>query len=117
VKVRFRIDWENRPLYSINNSAHFVTNSHPFMTTQGWKAIDVSAAKKENPELEISTLQVGDLLITYDGSTEEIISLTEQEMAPLSTKVYNFKTDGNNTYYANGYLVHNALDKAIMAQE
>jgi intein/homing endonuclease len=78
------------------------------MTTEGWKAIDVLAAKQENPELEITTLQIGDLLIIYDDSTEEITSLTEQKTAPLSTKVYNFHTDGNNTYYANGYLVHNA---------
>jgi hypothetical protein len=82
------------------------------MTTEGWKAIDVPAAKKENPQLDITALQVGDRLKKADGSTEEIISIKVQLFAPLSTEVYNVKADGNNTYYANGYLVHNKLEKA-----
>jgi len=101
----FRIPRSNRPLYAINGSSHFVTESHPFMSTKGWKAIDVAAAKRENPDLEITKLTIGDVLITLDGYMP-IMSITEQ-INLMDKMVYNFETDGDNTYYADGFLVHN----------
>ncbi|MDR3169368.1 MAG: hypothetical protein LBU27_06525 [Candidatus Peribacteria bacterium] len=109
VLIPLKIKWANRPLYAINDSAYFVTESHPFMTTQGWKAIDVVAAKKENPDLEITPLVVGDVLITVDNGQQLVERISIQTL-PWTSFVYNFMIDGDNTYYANGYLVHNKQD-------
>jgi hypothetical protein len=108
VLIPLKIKWANRPLYAINDSAYFVTDSHPFMTTEGWKAIDVGAAKRENPELDINELVVGDVLITLEG--QQLVETISVQTRPWTSFVYNFVTDGDHTYYADGYLVHNLPD-------
>lgn len=93
----------NRSLYSINGGRFFVSEEHPFMTSEGWKSI--------NPEKNSSTspvrgrLAVGDTLVTKEGG-ETIFSIEKQSDSP-STKLYNFSLGGNHTYFADGYLVHN----------
>jgi hypothetical protein len=92
-------------LYSINNSDFFVTAEHPFMTIEGWKSIDPKATDRELPGFKAGYLSVGDTLITATG-TVKIISLEKRSSDPMQ-KLYNLILDGNNTYFANGYLVHN----------
>lgn len=96
----------NRKLYSINNGPYFVTHEHPFMTTQWWKSINPEATRREMPNFEILPLKVGDILVRENWEFEYIWSI-QSTIADPNTLLYNFKLNGNNTYYANGYLVHN----------
>ena len=70
----------DRPLYSLNGGTAFVTASHPFLTTDGWKAIDPDAAREEVPGLDIERLTVGDVLLSVTSS-EQV-----QRRAELNTK-------------------------------
>ena len=94
-----------QPVYSINDGRYFVTKPHPFMTTEGWKAIDMVAAKEWNPHLTITQLEEGDTLITRKGKVE--VKNIESKKFPYNIPIYNFEVDGDQTYYADGYLVHN----------
>jgi len=96
----------NQPIYSINSGRYFVTKPHPFMTTEGWKAIDPIAAKKWNPNLKITQLKKGDILMTNDGG-KVVVENIQSKKLPYNTPIYNFEVDGDNTYYADDYLVHN----------
>ncbi len=91
-------------VYSINGSRPFVTPGHPFMTTKGWRSFDDQLGKKLNPNLDITKLKVGDILIKEDG-TKEVLKEFYSEYQ--DTKIYNFRVSGDRTYYADGYLVHN----------
>ncbi len=99
-----------RKLYSINNSSFFVTAEHPFLTTDGWKSISPEATKRERAklaeELNITELKVGDKLITQNGivKIESINGKNAKEQ-----KVYNLILDGDKTYYADEFLVHNKM--------
>ena len=95
----------SRKLYSFNNGKPFVTSEHPFMTIDGWKSIDPIATFKENPDLNVETLNINDVILTqFDPITIENIDIHEGNTDQL---LYNFVLDGDNTYYADGYLVHN----------
>ena len=54
----------DRQLYALNGGTAFVTASHPFLTTDGWKAVDPDAAREEVPGLDIERLTVGDVLLS-----------------------------------------------------
>ena len=96
---------QNKRIYSFNGGRYFVTSDHPFMTLKGWKAIDPHLAKKNHPELELGQLQVNDELVTFKGP----VQLKKIESRVLKNlTVYNPQLDGNHTYYADGFLVHNA---------
>lgn len=97
---------ENKLLYGYNGGTAFATADHPFKTTEGWKAFNPSQAMKEhNLDIEIGQLELGDILITEKGF-EELTSFDTKKDVP-ETQLYNFIVDGDNTYYADGYLVHN----------
>ncbi|MFT7434056.1 MAG: hypothetical protein ACI9TY_001701 [Alphaproteobacteria bacterium] len=91
-------------LYALNGSTAFVTGGHPLKTTDGWKAFEVDVAKKLNPDLEITQLKTGDTLITDKG---EIELKTVGHKGANNKTVYNLHLDGNQEYYADGFLVHN----------
>ncbi len=93
-------------LYSVNDGEYFVTKAHPFWTTQGWQAIDPIAAKKWNPSLEVDKLNTGDILI-LENAEKKVVKNIQAKRSNYFTAIYNFTTDGNQTYYADGYLVHN----------
>lgn len=90
-------------LYSINATDYFVTASHPFMTTEGWKSFDPDTTKQEIPNLIVTKLEIGDILITEIGS-ERIYQIDAKE---TNQYVYNLALNNDHTYYADGYLVHN----------
>jgi hypothetical protein len=116
----------HRPLYALNESHFFVTAGHPFMTEEGWKAIDPDATPAEHAGLHVSRLTVGDRLLTLaavavsvgggrsvnaetvDVRIEPVAlrSLVGQAADP-ATQLYNLRLDGNHTYFANDLLVHN----------
>ena len=99
-----------RMLYSINGGKHFVTSEHPFYTTEGWKSIDPNALIEENPglaeELDVTTLAVGDIIVTSTGQVK-VEEIDANSGYDVDMPLYNFKLDGDNTYYADGYLTHN----------
>lgn len=92
-------------LYSFNGGRFFVTEEHPFKTTEGWKSINPKKTALENIGIEVTDLKVGDTLVT-DHGLEKIYSIESKEESK-DTPLYNFKLSGDHTYYADGYLVHN----------
>ena len=95
---------QDRKIYAFNNGRYFVTGDHPFMSTNGWKALDPPIAQKQHPGLKVGLLQVNDRLITLKGSIQiKKISFKTFKDAV----VYNPQLDGNHTYYADDFLVHN----------
>ena len=99
-----------RLLYSINGGKSFVTSEHPFMTNSGWKSIDPQALISENKELaeslNITQLNIGDEILTDDGFVT-IESINGSDGHNENQTLYNFRLDGDQTYYADGYLTHN----------
>lgn len=90
-------------VYKINDGDYFVTGGHPFKTTAGWKAMRPTAVAKSHAELGVTEMRVGDEIIKREGA-ETVFAITFMEM-PVT--VYNLAVDGNDTFFANGYLVHN----------
>ncbi len=103
--IRRRQDWK---VYAFNGGRYFVTDSHSFMTTDGWKALNPQIARKENPKLKIGQLKIGDELVTLSGKVR--INKIEFKTAKDSV-VYNPKLDGGHDYYADSFLVHNVAVK------
>ena len=117
----------DRQLYALNGGTAFVTASHPFLTTDGWKAVDPDAAREEVPGLEIGRLTAGDTLIsmissepagrdaagsTGDRAAEEHwipLETLEGRSADAATQLYNIDVNGDDTYVANGLVVHNKV--------
>lgn len=106
---------KNRPLFSINDSAAFVTESHPFFTTTGWRSINPEATALEMSGLKVGSLEIGDILITEKG--KEILKKIQAVASDYFTPIYNFRVSGNRTYYANGFLVHNKGNITCYAQQ
>ena len=79
-------------LYGFNGKEPFATEMHPFMTQDGWK--------------KISEVTDGDTLYRNGKGEVTVESVTSIEI-PEDTPVYNFHVDGHETYFADGYLVHN----------
>ena len=110
----------NRHLWSINGWEYFVSDEHPFMTTEWWKSFNPEMTKLE-VDLNTTKLKVWDSLVTENGTVK--IDTVDYIDAEASTQLYNFVLDGNHTYYANNYLVHNkgwgscfiAWTKVVMA--
>lgn len=81
-----------------------VTESHPFLTDQGWRAIDEEAARAEQPGVEIVSLEVGDAMYKEDGTRPRVTGIS---CWSEKSQVYNFTVDNAHTYFAGGYLAHN----------
>ena len=106
----------NRKLYGFNGQSAFVTEEHPFLTPAGWKAININATIKEQPALDgemIGNLKVGDEILMHNGLKTVISSIEEYNDEP-NRQLYNFKLDGNNTYVANEFIVHNKGDGTVI---
>lgn len=95
-----------REVYSFNDGKPFVTAEHPFMTSEGWKALNPLLTVQEGWLDPIGSLGIGDYL---EGLGQPLIELKAFEAHKFDpqTPLYNFKLSGNHTYYANGFLVHN----------
>jgi intein/homing endonuclease len=94
----------DKVIYSMNGSDYFVTDSHPFMTTDGWKSFNPEATRIKVPSIETKLLQRGDILLREDGTQERLEAFT---FKTEFVTVYNFSVDGTHDFYANGYWVHN----------
>ena len=90
-------------LYSINSYSHFVTDTHPFLTTEGWKSFNPGVTNDLHPDLNVTHLEVGDELVTESGT--EVL----QRAAKIYkvTPIFNLNVDGDDMYIVNGFVVHN----------
>lgn len=122
-----------RKLYAFNGGPAFVTPEHPFMTQAGWKSMSPEATFAENNNFAVGALEIGDRLVKVEAITTRVAPMTvalgdtsrapsaevhiETVFSPLqsavphdgdpSMTVYNLRLDGNHTYFADSYLVHN----------
>lgn len=121
----FRPILGERQLYALNDGTAFVTAEHPFLTEDGWKSIDPQATRAENHNLEVGRLAIGDRLVLCKGcliptgsschsgeclelDTDSIeLRAIRGHQASASTPLFNLLLDGDHTYVADGYLVHN----------
>jgi hypothetical protein len=104
-------------LYGFNTETPFVTDSHPFLTTDGWKCINAEVGQGQQPELNITKIEIGDRLIKYNFITnsyyEEAITSINETYSQCN--IYSVDVEGpdsesdqgNDTYIVNGYVVHN----------
>lgn len=94
-------------LYSFNGGRYFVTAEHPFNTTDGWKSLNPAKTAEEHLNITVTELKIGDTLITEKGKVK--LKSIDSKSEKSDTQLYNFKLDGDHTYYADGYLVHNKV--------
>ncbi len=109
------IESEERLIFTINapGVSLEVTQGHPILTTDGWKAIDIKKAREIHPEMEINKLKVGNTLrlILLDeetgkyGPSEQVIESIIEDARDIP--VYNLNVTGNDTYIVNDVAVHN----------
>eukprot|EP00164_Ancoracysta_twista_P004625 GFYU01006248.1.p1 GENE.GFYU01006248.1~~GFYU01006248.1.p1 ORF type:complete len:1060 (-),score=331.86 GFYU01006248.1:103-3282(-) len=100
-------------IYGLNDDAPFFTSGHPFVTTEGFKAVDCDAARIENPSLPCTPLRVGDIvfqLVQTVDNTSTYKPVLVQRIPTLQvstpTPMYGLHLqDGATTYHANGYAV------------
>jgi len=102
------------------------TAGHPFLTEEGWKAIDPAATAGEHPRLRVGRLRVGDRLLALAGVAAlagvggrgavaplgtSLAAIALERIEPVAadaeTPLYNPRLDGDHTYFAADWLVHN----------
>ena len=115
--VSARAVLQPQTIYGFNGLDNFVSGGHPFLTTTGWKCMDVEEGQGLHPELNITQLEVGDTFIRFDKDTnqytEEVLSTITEEAAEQTLYSLDVSGDntpdieGNDTYIVNGYVVHN----------
>lgn len=94
---------ETFDIYTINGQLQ-TTNSHPIWADGGWTAIDPDAAAAIHPELSMQRLAEGMYLLDKDGNEVEVTSITD---TTEQITVWNLDVSGDNTYFVEGFLVHN----------
>ena len=88
-----------------NGSTVKLTEEHPLMTTEGWKALDPNKTKNENPELKVGKLETGDTVVRDDGTKAVLQNIS---CWSEKTQAYNLILgNGAHTYFADGFLAHN----------
>ena len=111
-----------RRLYGLNGRRPFVTAEHPFLTAEGWKALDPEATRREGTDLPVLALQLGDRLcrggarnaeragertgLVFVQATTQLETVAAVEGEP-ATPVFNLLLDGDHSYVADGWIVHN----------
>jgi hypothetical protein len=99
-KQLIKIELSNET-YSIN------TAGHPVLTTQGWKSRDTEEAI-ERHRVSTGTLLIGDEIIAPNNNLY-VVNITEVN-SDETIPVYNLRIKKNQTYVANGMVVHNDAD-------
>jgi len=121
-----RVPLGGRLLYSLNGGPAFVTAEHPFLGIDGWRSIQPEATRRENSELLVAPLSVGDRLQTIQLDSNPMVA-GNAALAPMPAlqhevveirsvigvtadprlTVFNLLLDGNHSYIADGFVVHN----------
>jgi hypothetical protein len=106
VKLILSPKTNGRRLTNINNKGFFVTEDHPFMTTDGWKSCNKEMSNKNYPQLDVDQLEIGDEIRGEGNKVTEVTSIEYKEV-DADTDLHNFTLDGDHTYIANGFVAHN----------
>jgi hypothetical protein len=106
--------WPGKPqhLIRINGGKEFMTDNHPVMTTDGWKALVPDLAEREAYDTlkgQVGLLEIGDVIVMADGKTLPVDSIEIVPHGTENVRLYNLHVGGNHTYYANGFLVHGVV--------
>jgi len=102
-----------KTMYAVNDDAPFMSLEHAVLTQRGWCCLDPQAARQINPDLEVSTLVVGDVVLKVAHVKEGHISYRKEavqkinvsSMAPGEGMVsmdLHFR-EGHPSYHAHGY--------------
>ena len=98
-----------RDIIGINGLGKLMTPEHPLYTKNGWRSYSAETFEIQFPDmlhLNVKDLEIGDEILMDDVTWTKVESLEVYSNEP-DQKVYNFILDGNNTYFANGFLAHN----------
>jgi len=96
--------------YAINGSDAFVSSTHPFLTTDGWKCLGEHTDNPVYSDINLTQLAVGDILKKYNSETNEYYDeeVTSINKGPEKVRdVYSLSVGGDNTYIVDGHIVHN----------
>jgi len=105
-----------RNLYGINDGKPFTTAEHPFLTPVGWVSIkhqfkwsdpDTWANLVEDIAVKCRPMKKGMTLEHHNGKIKVQNIKKHNRWRDFFKSVYNLELDGNHTFYANNYLVHN----------
>lgn len=99
---------DDRELYSINGSLE-ITDTHPLLTERGWKSFNPEQTLKLHDDIDIvGKIEIGDNLIKYCPLYGYSMETVEQvDVRKNLEAVYNLDVDGDDTFIANNYVVHN----------
>ncbi|WP_043597510.1 Hint domain-containing protein, partial [Aeromonas diversa] len=110
----------NRLLYGLNGLTPFFTAEHPFLTRHGWAAINPTMTRAENRTLKVRPLLCGMILRSWfqcegtEGGLALAPALGETSLTTLYqikadpfTPLFNLRLDGDHTYFAWDFVVHN----------
>ncbi|WP_400259612.1 hypothetical protein [Candidatus Methanomassiliicoccus intestinalis] len=101
-----------KEFYAINDDEPFLSLEHAILTQQGWKCLNPELAQQINPNLEISLLEVGDVVCKLKGrdpKTGELIYenvMVKKINTHIKECVMSYDlhfTDGYKSYHANDY--------------
>jgi hypothetical protein len=112
-KVLKRVEVTREGVYSINNGLIKPTDDHPLYVEKpdgrrGWAAINLGRSEIGYGHKPTMILEVGDKLLTSDGSWVTVKSIVFQAG---TLKTFTFMVDNElESYIANGFVVSNAID-------
>jgi hypothetical protein len=98
----------SRQMYLINGRLE-ATPDHPFMTKEGWKAVDpgllaqAQASTDLYQQIEAGQLEEGDYILTQEGQ-EKVRTIQPVDRLP-EEPVYTLILEDGDSFYANGFLV------------
>ena len=105
-----------RSMYAINDDQYFTTAEHPFRTPTGWHSIkpkfkwndpDTWTNLVEDIEVKCKKIKKG-MTLEHSSGKKKVEQINKQNRwRDFFKSVYNLQLDGNHTFYANNYLVHN----------
>ena len=103
---------DGRRVVSINGGDYFTTEDHPLLTTDGWKSCNGEMSQERYPSLNPGQLEVGDEIKSHLDKVIKVESI-DLKKVPHDTPLHNFTLDGDHTYIANDYVMHNKGDDPL----
>ena len=98
--------------YSVNEDEPFMSLEHVILTQSGWKCLRPELAKTLNPDIDVSLLQVGDVICkvkkycaftkTIEYENIEVIKINIENKSDVISYDLHF-SDGYKSYHANHY--------------
>jgi hypothetical protein len=88
-----------------DDSVVVLTREHPLYTLHGWRSLCPDSTTEENSQLLVGQLEIGDHILTVLGQYKCLQSV---RTVTTDVQTYNLsKLSSFDTYFANGFLVHN----------